>query len=523
MPLHHGKRFLFFPCVIVCAFLLNVASARACSCGRRPTVLEAFDRSGVVVIARVISVEKVGLSAKDEEAANDGKQDSGESAENRDQRYVDGVRSATMVVEKVFKGNLKVRDEIVFGQGGGADCIWTFNEESVGDQLLLYLTTPEKLSESPYLPSKDPGLWFAFGCGRSTGLAGATDDLLYLENMSKLRGKTRISGRIGGWQNPDLSIERKKIKIIGSKKTYEAKTNKDGVFEIYDLPPGKYLIEPEMPSGWKIDPSWLSYSPSVVRNDYQEAELKSPKQVAIMLEPKKHAGVDIAFTIDNSVRGKVLGPNGRPMHQVCVYLWRLDQKKGFGPSDCTDETGRFEITSVPQGEYVLVANQDGEVSSREPFRRLFYPNVSERERAAVIAIGPGETINDINIVVPKLDETIAVEGVLRYSDGKPVVEEWVKFKVTKADDKSSGDVSEQTDSAGRFSLRILKGLSGELAGEDWLLEGLYKNCPKVDELIAKSGRNNTTIQSNIIKLEAEQNLYHLELTFPFPRCEKSKE
>jgi hypothetical protein len=232
--------------------------------------------------------------------------------------------------------------------------------------------------------------------------------------------------------------------------------------------------------------------------------------------------VDIVFTIDNSVRGKVLGPNGKPLHQVCVYLWRLAQKEGWGPSDCTDDQGRFEITSVPQGEYVLVANNDGKVSSREPFGRLFYPNVPERERAAVIAIGPGETINDLNIVVPKLNETITVEGVLRYLDGKPVVEKWVKFKVTEADEKSSGDVTEKTDSAGRFSLRILKGLSGELSGEEWLSEGLYQNCPKVDELLAKSGHNNTTVQSNIITLETEQNLFDLELTFPFPRCEKAK-
>lgn len=514
MSLHHGKRFIFFLSIIVCAFFLNVASAGACSCGRQPTVLEAFDGSEVVIIARVISVEKVRLSPKVDEAANNLPEARGETEENR--HYVDGVRSATMVVEKVFKGSLKVGDEIVFGQGGGADCIWTFKEESVGDRALLYLATPKTLSDFPYLPSKDPGLWFAFGCGRSKGLAGASDDLLYLENMSKLRGKTRISGRLGGWQNPDLSVKAKKIKIIGPKKTYEAKTNKDGVFEIYDLPPGKYFIEPEMPSGWKIDPYWLRYSPS-------EADLKSPKQVEIVLEPKKHAGVDISFAIDNTVRGTVVGPNGRPMYRVCVYLWRLEQKEGYGPSDCTDETGRFEITSIPQGEYVLVANNDGKVSSREPFGRLFYPNVSERERAAVILIGPGETINDLNIVVPKLDETITIEGVLRFSDGKPVVEKWVKFKVTKSDGKSSGDVSEETDSAGRFSLRILKGLSGELGAEDWLFHGYYKNCPKVDELIAKSGRKNTTIQSNIVKLDTEQNHYNLELTFPFPRCEKAKE
>ena len=113
--------------------------------------------------------------------------------------------------------------------------------------------------------------------------------------------------------------------------------------------------------------------------------------------------------------------------------------------------------------------------------------------------------------------------MLSYSDGKPAVEEWVKFKVNKADDKVNGDVSEQTDSAGRFTLRVLKGLTGELSGEDWILTGLYKNCPKVDELLAKSGSNNLTVQSNVVQLTTEQNLYEVELTLPFPRCEKAKQ
>lgn len=157
----------------------------------------------------------------------------------------------------------------------------------------------------------------------------------------------------------------------------------------------------------------------------------------------------------------------------------------------------------------------------------------------MITIGPGETVNDINIVVPKLEATITIQGVLRYSDGKPVVEARVSCKANSADKSIRGDVSELTDSNGRFSLKILKGLSGELSGEDWVIEGHYKNCPKVDELLAKNGNDNvqignnepearrsyraTTIQSNIINFEATQNFYNLEPTLPFPRCEKTKE
>jgi hypothetical protein len=468
-------------------------------------VLDSFEASDEVVILRAISVEKA-PKTEDED----------------DQEAVDGIKSATLIVERVFKGKLKVRDEIVFGQGNGADCIWTFSEESVGRQFLFYLTRPEKLSKDRYLPSKEPGLWFTSYCGRSRGLAGAAEDLLYLENIAKVRGKTRISGSIGGgFKYPDIDVDGKKIKIIGPNKTYETKTDKDGVFEIYGLPPGKYFVEPETPPGWKIDGYFLRYSTSVIQDDSGRWEMKSPRQVAIMLEPKKHASINIAFTVEDSVRGRVLDPKGKGMSRVCVYLLQPGQD-AWGPSDCTDEEGRFEITEIPEGEYVLVANQDGKPSNREPFSKIFYPNVTERERAAVINIRPGERLANIDIVIPKLEETITISGILQYSDGKPVVEEWVKFKVTKPNEKIDGDAAEKTDDSGRFTLTILKGLTGELSAEDWLYKDIYKNCPKVDELIAKSGKNSVTVFSNVVKLTAEQDVYEVELTLPFPRCEKAK-
>jgi hypothetical protein len=60
-----------------------------------------------------------------------------------------------------------------------------------------------------------------------------------------------------------------------------------------------------------------------------------------------------------------------------------------------------------------------------------------------------------------------------------------------------------------------------LSGEEWLLEGLYKNCPKVDELLVKSGGKSTTVYSNVVKIEANQNFYDVRLTLPFPKCEKA--
>ena len=494
-------RYLLFFSVVLLLAATNTANA--CSCGARPSVLDAFDESDEVVILKVLSVEKV------------------ENPE--EEHYVDGVKSTTMIVEKVFKGKLKVRDEIVFGQGGGADCIWTFDEESIGHEFLFYLARPEKLAKDSFLASKGRDLWFAFGCGRSTGISRATEDLLYLENVAKLRGKTRISGRLGGgFAHPDIDVEGKKIKIIGANKTYQTKTDNDGVFEMYGLPPGKYFIEPEIPAGWKIDPFFLRYSQSVVMNDEERPKTKSINQVALMLEPKKHASVNIVFTVENSLRGSVLDPKGKGMHGVCVYL-NSPEQESWGPFNCTDEQGRFEINEIPEGEYVLVANRDGKPSSREPFAKIFYPGVTDRERATVISISPGQKLTDFDIVIPKLVETITISGVVQYSDGKPAAEESVTFKLTKPNEKIDGDVRGKTDEAGRFTLTMLKDLTGELSAEAWLMEGIYKDCPKVDELIAQSKRKLVIVNSNVIKLTTEQDVFNVELTLPFPQCEKAKE
>src|SRR5690606_31838121 len=155
------KNTLFYSLSLCILVLLSFQEASACSCGPRPNVLESFERSKNVVVVKAVEVEKVPEGVKS--------------------YAVDGVRSTKMVVEKVYKGDLRIGDSMMFAQGGGGDCIWTFTEESVGERYLLYLDD-----------TSDGGLWLAFACGRSIGLEAATEDLLYLDNLDAVRGKTRI-------------------------------------------------------------------------------------------------------------------------------------------------------------------------------------------------------------------------------------------------------------------------------------------------------------------------------------------
>ena len=67
------------------------------------------------------------------------------------------------------------------------------------------------------------------------------DDLLYLENIAKVQGRTRVSGVVDG---DDENAAGQQVRITSKNKSYMATTDKNGVYELYDLPPGRYLTEP---------------------------------------------------------------------------------------------------------------------------------------------------------------------------------------------------------------------------------------------------------------------------------------
>ncbi len=153
------KRALLPISLMFVSLAFGAQAAKACSCGGKPTVLTEYEWANVVVVVQVTSVEK-------------------------SEKGVDRVRYTKAIVEEAFKGKIKAGEEIVFGQGGGADCIWTFRETNIGERFLFYLVPMEK----------EQKLWWAGTCGRSRAVAYAADDLLYLRNMAVVRGKTRLSG-----------------------------------------------------------------------------------------------------------------------------------------------------------------------------------------------------------------------------------------------------------------------------------------------------------------------------------------
>jgi hypothetical protein len=318
-------------------------------------VLDAYEGSDVVITARVVSIEK--------------------TKEPDPMRF--DVRSATMVVQKVFKGSVKVQDAMSFAQGNGTDCLWIFDEKMIGREYLLYLNHSEDASD----------LW-CVGHGRSTEVSNAADDFLYLNKLDKVHGKTRVSGTLAD----DFPVAGKNVRIIGKYKTFRTVTDEHGVYEVYGLPPGKYRVAPQKPYGWIIDRD--GSFPTV-----SERPLHSTSYKAFTLRPKRHAVIDFAFKIDNEVEGHVNDGNGRPLAGASITL--MPEKDHVGESSLfTDKKGRFKFESVPAGRYNLIVHEDRPGSGQLTRTSYYDVRKSQLLTELTVDIKHGESRRGLKLIVP---------------------------------------------------------------------------------------------------------------------------
>lgn len=151
-------------------------------------------------------------------------------------RDKDFDQKATVTVEKLYKGS--VPNKIILSQ-------------------LAKDAAPKFIENTSYLfyanYDKKQNIWKVKPCTRTHALEFVNDDLLFLDGLPSSSGKTRVSGEVvySSDLKPDsehLRLYGFKVKIIGADKEYEATTDKNGIYEIYGLPPGKYVIRLNLPA-----------------------------------------------------------------------------------------------------------------------------------------------------------------------------------------------------------------------------------------------------------------------------------
>ena len=463
--------------------LINSSSVFACSCIGHPTACAAYHGARAVFIGTVQNVQNQKITAKD------------------GNEYIGG-QVARVQVEKAFKGMKET--EVIF-RSWGSSCDVVYRE---GDRWLFYAYYSEKTNS-----------WEIGDCGRSKLIESAAEDLLYLQGLPASAERTRISGTLAHYENDPVkgftrvrNIIGAKVRLIGAQKTYEVFTDKNGVYEIYDVPAGKYVVDPEVPHGLKL--RFPIY--------HGKGDRTNLTTLRLVVEEKSCGSVDFVFSANTMIHGKLFGADGLAMRNVCLSLMPKDQPtRSNWIFDCTDEQGNYELNEIPPGEYLIVVNADGKISSNEPFSTTYYPGVFDKKKATVLAITDGANLEDYDIHIPSQETRRLIQGVLLFSDGRPVAKEFVEFRADAVKEGYDGEVHTSTDDQGRFSLSVLEGLKGSLRGFMYTYVGEFENCPQLDELIKAKGGNVPDLGTTPIMLEIDRDLQDIKLSFPFPYCTKA--
>ena len=461
--------------LLAAAFLTLLFCPRillACSCFGSPSPCGSFTSAEAVFVGTVTSVENELVKM--------------ENGEN----YI-ANQIAHVQVDEAFKGAKTT--ELIF-RSFGTSCDPQYKE---GQRWLFYASY-----------NKESKAWVIPACGRSMLLENAADDLLYLRGLPTSAQKTRLAGVLKtGQSKPLMGV---KVKLIGERQTTEAFTDKNGVYEAYGLAPGKYTIEPEIPLNLELYFAIVAGEPDPAAGR---------RQNRVILKEKSCGGVSFYFTENTFVKGTVFSVDGRPMRNVCVTLWRKDKpvERSF-LFDCTDEQGQFKIDKVDLGDYLLIANDDGRISSDEPFPAVYYPGVLEKEKATVLSFASGDKLEGFDIHIPSQQPTRIIEGRLLFSDGRPVVGDFVEFQSETQKAGQEGEVHTTTDAEGRFRLPVLEGLKGTLRGFMYGATHDYENCPQLNKLV----QAHTDIETKRIRVEMDKDYRDVELVFAFPYCAKAR-
>ena len=155
------------------------------------------------------------------------------------QRDKDYDQTANIAIEKIYKGI--EGNSVVLHQLGRKNAPKFIS----GGRYLFYANFDRATKK-----------WGVKPCGRTRMGNYVQDDLRYLDGLPASVKRSRIAGEVVRYEtdseNPQGTMERLagiKVRIIGAGKEYETVTDENGFYEAYDIPAGRYVMQPKIPNG----------------------------------------------------------------------------------------------------------------------------------------------------------------------------------------------------------------------------------------------------------------------------------
>jgi hypothetical protein len=232
----------------------GVQSSLACMYGPPyRTVCETYAQADSVIIAKVQSV-KLGPPLQ----------------------FEPRVQTVVLNVVRTFKGQNRRR--IVLSQPL-SNCDPDFSSE-VGETQLFYLVR-----------DKETRSYIAIAEGMGGLLETQSENLYWLNDLPRSRNRTRVSGeiKVGTDQDNFIFIPGIKVKVFNAANSFTVRTDKNGVYQVWDVPAGKYQVEPILPDNMELD---LELERGSIDFDTLKSHVPNASRVLVEIQPKGCGGID---------------------------------------------------------------------------------------------------------------------------------------------------------------------------------------------------------------------------------------
>lgn len=286
-------------------------------------------------------------------------------------------------------------------------------------------------------------------CTRTRPLAAAAEDLTYLRSLRAIKPGTLalVTGRVEllEWPRPANGERRGMpgltVTATGGGRTFSARTDTRGAFELTGLPPGTYEVVAKAPEGYEA-----------VSRRHE------------IHDPRGCGPLPLFIRYDGRVTGRVVGPRGAVRGLPLELLPAPDPRKPAADNRVqawTAADGTFELRLVPPGEYVLTFNSILDFDNRLALPRAFYPGVTDPTAAAPILVSAGARVPLRDFVLPDGIPLVTVEGIVVDPAGQPVREASIVLSDSSEGPNAIGPRFTTGDD-GRFAFTVIDGKKYEL-------------------------------------------------------------
>ena len=241
-----------FAVVIV---FFSIEAVSACMYGPPyKTVCSTYAQADSVIIGKIESVDAVSVS----------------------------LQTVVITVARTYKG--QSRTKFVLSQPQST-CDWDFSD-SVGDTMLLYLVRDKKTQQ-----------YSAIAQGMGGPVDRERENLYWLNRLPASRSRSRISGTVRVYRDEPFQfveyVAGMKIRVFSDQKSFDVLTDEYGVYELWDVPAGKYQIVPDIPALFK-----LKFPLERGAVDFDSLRKKNPesREVLIEIQPQWCGGLDFILS-----------------------------------------------------------------------------------------------------------------------------------------------------------------------------------------------------------------------------------